>query len=140
MDSIKNIAFKILFIIWVTLWLVFGVREVFFKTNFNDYKTLMTRSSDGKRSYVTGDELYSFIEFCRASTPESSSYRIEGIKKGELDLRRAVYYLYPRVEKSEPDYILVYKKPGFAFNGYEPYKNIDESKFILKKMSVEEAR
>lgn len=132
MDRIQLI-FKAVFAVWVALWVIFAARDIFFKANFTDYKALILRSPDGKRSYVTGDDLYRFIEFCRKVTPEKSSYRIEGIKEGEIERVRAVYYLYPRTESVDYEYIFVYKSPMFAREGYALYKKLDDGRFILKK-------
>lgn len=130
-----RLALKVIFAAWVTLWLIFAARDMFYKTNFRDYKALISRSLEGKRSYIIGDGLYKFIEFCRKETPEGSAYGLEGIEKGEVDRVRVVYYLYPRIESADHDYIFVYNLPAFTREGFMPYKKLDDGSFILKKVS-----
>ena len=129
----KNVILKIIFAAWIILWAIFAVRELFIKTNMNDYKVLVARSVEGKRSYVTGDELYSFIEFCKKNTPERASYAIVGFDDGAIEKRRAAYYLYPRVEARDGDFLFVYKSPGFAREGYGIFMKLDDMRYILKK-------
>lgn len=128
----KNIL-RVLFIAWVTIWIIFAARELFVKTNLKDYKVLLSRTAEGKRSYVTGDELYSFIEFCKKNTPDGATYSIAGFEDGAIEKRRATYYLYPRKEYKDSDFIFVYKSPGFAREGYMPFMKLDDSRYILKK-------
>jgi len=111
----KNNIFKIALLVWIVLWAWFIVRDLFVKDNIETYKVLITRDLDGKRSYVTGDKLYEFLKFCRNNMPDGSSYKTVGLEEGSIEKRRAVYYLYPNLESSEPEYIL------------------DAQKYILKK-------
>lgn len=109
---------KMLFAAWAAIWLYFIVRELFIKDNIAGYRALLGRSLEEKRSYVTGDALYSFINFCKANLPKGATYRIEGMEPGSIEMRRAVYYLYPLLEKSDPDYILEYAGAASARPGY----------------------
>jgi hypothetical protein len=61
---------------------------------------------EAKRAFVTGAELYGFIQFCKAALPARAGVAIEGIEDGSIERRRAVYYLYPLTESPDPDYIL----------------------------------
>ncbi|MBU0605676.1 MAG: hypothetical protein KKH77_05255 [Candidatus Omnitrophica bacterium] len=97
---------KILFIVWVVLWIGFLARELFVKNNIRDYKNLLTRTLEGKRSYVTGDRLYDFLTYCKTTMPENSAYNIIGMDEGALESRKAVYYLYPNVKTADPDFII----------------------------------
>ncbi|MDP2913081.1 MAG: hypothetical protein Q8N91_03640, partial [Candidatus Omnitrophota bacterium] len=56
----KKILYTIL-TVWTVLWLHFMMRELFLKGSTHDYKRLLGRDLDGKRSYITGDRLYEFI-------------------------------------------------------------------------------
>ena len=97
---------KALFILWIVLWIGFLARELFVKNNIRDYKNLLTRTLEGKHSYVTGDRLYDFLTYCKTMMPENSAYNIVGMDEGALESRKAVYYLYPNVKTADPDFII----------------------------------
>jgi hypothetical protein len=124
---------KIAFAIWVIVWIFFISRELFIKGNLNDYRILLSRPLEGKRSYVTGDRLYEFLTFCRDRTPQGATYAFAGVADGSIEKRRAVYYLYPRLENSKPDFIFVYDRAGMGENGCAGFAALDESRYILKK-------
>lgn len=126
---------KTAFLAWVILWIFFTGRELFIKGCFIDYKELSHRPLDGKRSYVTGDRFYEFLTFCNKTLPQGSGYGIIGIKEGSIDIRRAVYYLYPNLNQEDPGYILVYDEPAVRVNGYDLYRKLDDTRYILKKRS-----
>jgi hypothetical protein len=100
----------ILFIVWVVLWIGFFARELFVKKNINDYKALLTRTLEGKHAYVTGDKLYEFLVYCKSRMSENSTYKIEGLEEGDLESRRAVYYLYPHLRSADPDFVIDAKR------------------------------
>jgi len=102
----KQTIIKILFIVWVALWIGFFARELFLKNNIRDYKALLTRTLEGKRAYVTGDKLYEFLTYCKTKMPEGCAYNIIGMDEGALESRRAVYYLYPHARSTDPDFII----------------------------------
>ena len=102
----KQTLIKTLFIVWVVLWIGFLARELFVKNNIRDYKTLLTRTLEGKHAYVTGDRLYEFLTYCKTQMPERSAYNIIGMDEGALESRRAVYYLYPNVSSTDPNFII----------------------------------
>jgi hypothetical protein len=97
---------KILFVVWIALWIGFFARELFVKNNIRDYRVLLSRTLEGKHAYVTGDKLYGFLAYCRNNMPEGSKYKMIGIDEGALERRRAVYYLYPDIENKNPDFII----------------------------------
>ena len=109
---------KIVFIAWVSIWAFFVIRELLIKDNLREYITLAGRSLEGKRAYMTGDSLYGFLNFCKASVPAGAKVSITGLEDGSIDKRRAVYYLYPMIESPEPDYILAYGKVTAGRDGY----------------------
>jgi hypothetical protein len=106
----KYTILKIVFAVWVGLWLFFFARELFIKDNLRDYKALATRDLGGKHAYVTGERLYGFLKLCKDSLPSHATYKLTGIEDGSIEKRRAVYYLYPLVESNDPDFVLVYGK------------------------------
>ncbi len=123
--------FLAVFLVWVILWVNFTVRDLTKKKYLKEYAVLLSRDTAGKASYTYGDNLFEFLGFCKARLPEGASYDTVGII--DLDFRRAVYYLYPHVNIDGAPYILVFDKPGFARPGYVPFKELDQSRFILKK-------
>ena len=126
--------FKMVFLVWIILWAWFLIRDLLLKDNLNDYRNLFARSSlEGKHSYVTGDRLYEFIIFCASNMPPGSSYKFAGLEEESIENRRAVYYLYPMIEKKDAEYILIYDRPGTAAKGYSMLKKLDDSRYILKK-------
>ena len=130
----RKIIFYILFAVWLVLWAWFLVRDIFLKGNIKSYKILLTRSLEGRRSYVTGDSLYEFLAFCNKNLPEGSGYSLMGPEKGSIDRIRAGYYLYPRIETSEPQYILVYGAPDIKVKGYGLLVKLDDNRYILRKV------
>jgi hypothetical protein len=130
----KNKILIIIFIVWIALWAGFTARELFVKTNLRDYRALLSRTFEGKRSYVTGDNLYEFLRFCRDKSPKGSTFSLAGIEDGSIEQRRAVYYLYPLIESADPDLVFVYNKPGVEKTGYVPSASLDASRYILKKV------
>ena len=106
----KSNILKIVFIAWVAMWIGFFARELFVKNNIRDYKALLSRTLEGKHAYVTGDKLYAFLVDCKNRMPPSATYKITGIEEGELDCRRAIYYLYPSMRSGEPDFIIDLKQ------------------------------
>lgn len=127
------VAARIVLSAWVVLWAAFLVREVFFKKNLRDYRVLFNRTADGKRAYVTGDDLYAFIDYCRRNVPAGSTFAFAGLEDGSLDRRRASYYLYPLREAGDPAFVFVYRVNGYARDGYEPFMKLDDDHVILKK-------
>ena len=127
--------FKIILIVWIVLWIFFTAKSFVVekdKSTLKDYVNLLRADWEGKRAIVFGRDFYEFLKFCKAKLPPGASYEIIGIAKDSIDLPRLIYYLYPCVESPGPDYILVYKKPGFSKEGAYPYALFDKESFILK--------
>jgi hypothetical protein len=102
----KNKILTAILIAWVVIWISFTARELFAKGGLNDYRRLLSRSLEGKRSYVTGDRFYEFLVFCNEHLPNGASYELAGIEEGSHDQRRAAYYLYPHMKKKDAEYLL----------------------------------
>lgn len=126
----------LLLIAWTILWIFFEGRELVYKKNINDYMALAGMTPEEARSYVTGRELYEFIAFCRKSLPRSASYRFTGIEEGSLDHRRAVYYMYPCIEKDPAEYVLVFGTPYSARADEKMFARLDDKRYIIKKALV----
>lgn len=129
----KRSILGILLIVWVVLWIVFTARELFYKGMYRDYAILLTRTLEGKRSYVTGDDLYGFIQFCRRHTPERSTFTFDGLEGASLDMRRTTYYLYPRLESDRPDFVFVYRLPERPRDGYAIVARYEDKGYIQKR-------
>ena len=127
----KNL-FLLIFAAWVIIWLNFFIRDMTKDKYFKDYKILLSRDAIGKASYTYGDRLFEFLKFCNSTLPDGALYDAVGIE--DIDSRRAVYYLYPRMSKEPGDYILVFDKPGYVHTGYSRFKELDSSRFILKRI------
>ena len=129
-----RIFVRIILAAWVILWAIFLVRPLFKKDIVRDYSNLSRLSTEGRRAYVTGPRLYEFIGVCDQSMPKPSSYEVIGIEKDSLEHRRLRYYLYPNIEKEEPDFILVYGIKNYAREGYKIFKILDLDRYILRRM------
>ncbi len=119
---------------WIIIWAIFLVRPFFKKDLMRDYSNLSRLSTEGKRALVTGLELYEFIGVCNQSIPKPSSYEVIGIEKDSLEHRRARYYLYPNVEKKEPEFLLVYGTKNYVREGYKIFRILDPDRYILRKV------
>ena len=102
----KNRLFIAFLAAWVIIWVSFNAREIFAKGGLNDYRRLLSRTFEGKRSYVTGDRFYEFLVLCNERLPAGAEYELTGVEKGSHDQRRAAYYLYPHMEKKDAEYLL----------------------------------
>ena len=135
-QAMKYTILKIVFAVWVGLWLLFFARELFIKDNLRDYRALATRDLEWKHAYVTGERLYGFLKFCKENLPLHATYKLTGIEDGSIEQRRAVYYLYPLVESSDAEYLLVYGGTAVEKNGYITLAGMGGSGYILKKLKV----
>ena len=124
----------ILFSIWIILWVNFILRDLFVRGYFKEYKTLALQNSQGKASFTYGKRLFDFLNFCKENLPQSAEYDFVGLKEPSLAGRRAIYYLYPHVKNRNARFLLVFEKPGFDKKGFKLFKELDSSRFILKRM------
>ena len=46
------------------------------------------------------------MKYCIDNMPDRATYRMTGIDEGALERRQAVYYLYPRLESKDPEFII----------------------------------
>lgn len=127
----KNI-YILIFFIWVIFVFNFILRDLFYKKYLQYYKVLLSRNSCGKRSYMYGDHLFEYLNFCKVNLPEHAEYEIIGIGSS-IDDKRAVYYLYPHLRSSQADYLLVFDSPDYKQDGYEIFTALDKRRFILKR-------
>ena len=98
-----------------------------------DYRALFSMPLEGKRAYITGKKLYEFIDFSNARLPGNASYRLMGVEDGSLDQRRAIYYLYPHIQKDNADFLLVFKGAHDIEGRYRIFAELDSERRILVK-------
>lgn len=128
----SKILFKIIFLAWVAIWLLFLLRGLV-KGEAGDYKNLLGRTLEEKRAYVTGEEFYEFIHFCKKIIPKDSDYTVEADYDASLDYFRFAYYMYPALrDLYDPEYIVCYKVK-FAKKGYDVITSLSDNKYVLKK-------
>lgn len=131
--KIKNsILFRIVFIVWVFMWLLFLVRGLI-KTEMKDYRNLLGKTLEEKRAYVTGREFYNFIIFCENIIPKDATYSVEAKYDQSLDYFSFAYYLYPAMRDIDnPEYVACYKTK-FSKRGYSVTDSLTEDQYILKR-------
>jgi len=129
----KKLVVRIILAAWIIVWVIFLIRPYFKKGLLNEYGSLIRLSTEEKRAHVTGEELYAFIKFCKDSVKGPATYKAIGIEGYSIEHRRLRYYLYPFIEKEDPEYIFVYKTKGFALQGYRVFNRMDAGTYILRK-------
>ncbi len=134
MKNRRKKIFILLFIAWIILWLNFFLRDLTKGKGFKEYKALLSRDDTGKRSWTYGDRLFEFLIFTEKSLPSGASYNLAGVDGTSVDFRRAIYYLYPHFKEDKALYILVFDKPGYKQAGFSLFKELDPSRFILKRI------
>jgi len=134
MEKIKSkVIFKIVFISWVIIWLIFLIRG-FAKGELKDYKFLWGKTLEEKRAYVTGEEFYKFILFCKRIIPEDSDYTVFANYDATMDYYRFAYYIYPSLRNLyNPEYVACYKV-NVSRPGYEYVASLGEDKYVLRKI------
>lgn len=127
-----KVIFRIIFFIWVTIWLLFFVRGLV-KGEMRDYINLFGKTLEEKQAYVTGKEFYEFIIFCKKVIPENSDYTVEANYDQTLDYFRFAYYMYPSLRNLyNPEYIACYKVK-FLKKNYKVIASLSNDKYILKR-------
>ena len=125
--------FRIVFIAWVFIWLLFLVRG-FVKGEAKEYKDLFGKTLEEKRAYVAREDFYEFILFCKAAIPEDSDYKIVASYDGWLDYFMFSYHMLPTLQNLDnPEYIACYKKGKFSKKGYQPIAVLSKYKYIVKR-------
>ena len=128
-----KLIFKIIFLAWTAIWLLFLVRGLA-KGEARDYRNLFGKGLEEKHAYVTGEEFYKFIVFCKNVIPKGSDYTVEASYDETMDYYRFAYYVYPLLrDLDDPEYIVCYKV-NFSKEGYEPAAHLEGDKYILKKV------
>lgn len=130
----KKLAVRIILAAWIVIWVIFLIRPYLKKDLLNEYASLLKLSTEEKRTYVTGKDLYAFMKFCKDSVKEPATYSMVGVEKDSLEHRRLRYYLYPFMDQDNPEYLFVYKTKGFSRHGYGIFSRLDNETYILKEV------
>src|SRR3989338_7915064 len=102
----QRIIFRMIFIAWVAMWLLFLVRG-FVKVEWKEYKNLFGKTLEEKEAYVSGKEFFDFINFCKKEIPKCATYSVEANYDQSMDYFRFAYYIYPvKRDRDAPDYIV----------------------------------
>lgn len=133
----KKAVSRTLLAIWIIIWAFFLIRPYFKENRLSEYMTLLSLPTEGKKAYITGKDVYDFINFCNESVKKPSTYKIIGLTEDSLESRRAVYYLYPNIYTAVgyPEYLFVYKNKGFHQAGYAVFRKLDQETYILKRVN-----
>jgi len=124
---------RILFIVWLSLWLFFLARGIH-KGEGEKYMELAARDHEEKISYILGEGLYGFMNFCFEELPSESTYGFEG-EIESIDKVRLAYQLYPHLRSNDPEYLLCYKvEDSFTKSGYFKLAIHRDGEFILKRL------
>lgn len=127
-------AVRIIFIIWILLWINYLARDLFKHGYFKEYIALAKSNAEGKYEIAYGRDLYQFIRFVREHTRDSADYELIGLDPLSLDARIATYSFYPRLpNNADTEYILVFNTLHYEKKGYAEYRRLDENKYILKR-------
>lgn len=129
----KNQTLKIIFAVWIIIYVFFFLRTLFKKNYIKQYFGLIGKSLEEKQSFLFGENFVKFLNYCLKNLSSSSTYKIVGIKTDSIDYARAIYYLYPNLKSENPDFILVFETNGFVEMGYTKLSSLDGNNFILKK-------
>ncbi|MDD3296593.1 MAG: hypothetical protein PHU64_04445 [Candidatus Omnitrophica bacterium] len=126
--------FKVIVVIWLIIWGWFFLRQFRIDEHlFPTYKKLFSSGNEERRRLVFGENFYDFMKFSKHSIPSGSAYEIVGLEADSVDLVRLVYFMYPCLRSSEPEYILVYEQPGFDDKELGFHSLFDGKSFILKR-------
>jgi hypothetical protein len=129
-------VFKIIFIVWIVLWVLFLARE----DKDGQYRMLYhlyTHDGTDNVRYVVGSDLYDFLVFCKDSIPTGFTYRLSGFKEFSIDEVRARYFLWPlkSVEK-DPNFVIIYGREEEKVLGYREYRKYRDRGCILIREDI----
>ena len=127
-----KVIFRIVFIAWTAVWVLFLIRGLV-KGEWRNYKNLLGMTLEEKKAYVTGEEFYGFIMFCKEVIPMCSDYSVQANYDADMDYFRFAYYIYPLLrDVDDPEYIACYKVK-FRKKGYDLLASLSDDKYILKR-------
>ncbi len=96
----------------ILLWFAVGAYFQFYQLQNQHQAQKLRRLSGvdlaGKHEIILGPELYRFLTFCQKELPPYATYQLSGLEKGSIEDVRFRYYLYPRVQKPNGEFLLYY--------------------------------
>ncbi len=110
---------------WMLLWAIFFLRENK-DGEYGEFFELLPRDLEGKRAYLLGGTLYSYLNYCKDAVPAGAAYKLAGLDPFAIEEVRAIYYLWPlkNVEQGY-DYILVYGNAKVTEEGFKVISRSD---------------
>ena len=122
----KKHIFNIVLIIWIVLWILFLIRP----SKDGQYAELAYFYSHGYEdnvSFLLGNGLYDYIQFCKENLPAGATYELRGFKEFSIKEVRSRYHLWPlRSVKESPEYVIVYGSEELNRPGYNFYMRSEE--------------
>ncbi len=100
----RSRLWKIVFAVWLFMWVLFIVRGLV-KGDYVKLKKLIRATHTEKLEYIMGEKLTRFLDILKNNIPSESTFVLEG-SLSEHDKLRLAYYLYPRIESPNPDYLI----------------------------------
>jgi len=130
---------RVLLIIFSIIWFLCGayfvVKDI--PQSLDRGKLSLALNLEGRRDYVLGGDLYSFIKFAEKNISENKTINV--VYRGDefsaqLFYYRVYYYLYPRQFAKNADYFLSYNLSLTEIpDGYKPAAKFDANKYLLIK-------
>jgi len=135
MRMLKSYKTKIIIIsgflaAWIVLWVVFTAR--FIKQDLKLYEQVKNMTLDEKHSYILGEDVYSFLLFCKNKIPERANFMLEA-DLNVYKTSRFIYYMYPMHLAENADFIVVYKRDRFKNRSYTRFAVYDDSSYIMRR-------
>jgi hypothetical protein len=125
---------RIILSLWIPVWIFYWIWPVVKKPErLRTTVALLREDADGRRAIAFGENFYRFLQFCKQKLPAHSAFRLVGVDDASIDRVRAIYYLYPCVASSSPEYILVYENATYREENADLHALLTPTQFILKK-------
>lgn len=132
----KNKIFKIIFIVWIILWVFFLIREDK-DGQYKSLKYLYTHDNTDRTRYVIGGKLYDLLVFCRYHMHAGSTFELTGFKKFSIYEVRARYFMWPLKSVAENgDYLISYGGKAPQVPGFTGYKKFENTGYLLKRKDI----
>ena len=130
-----NRAVKKLLVCVLVLWAALELSSLYSDwLNLQNDLPLFGKNIEEKRTLVNSGDFDPFVQFCQAKLPPGVPFdmRIPPIYN---DIK-AIYYLYPHVNTTEADYLIVYDQPlePELRGRYEPVAVFRPNAMVLKKV------
>lgn len=129
----KQNFIKIIFSIWLVLWILFLVREDK-DDQYRDIKFFYTNDYEAKEDFLLGKDLHAFLVFSKKQIPPGATYELTGFKRFSIFQVRSRYFLWPLKSSSDdPDYRIAYGGSDIEVPGYKVHQRFGTTGVILKR-------